>query len=735
MRWRSLALGAFFVLGAAFPETRAQDVDQLKPVDPRMPPGDRGAAAVSSATPASGPPAAVTSATARDPYQLEDLTVTDDVPRAASSGKVRSEEFMALPLREPSDLLRLVPGLQTSQHQGGGKADQIFLRGFDCDHGDNFAAFMEGVPMNLVSHAHGQGYADQHGIIPEMVDSAEVWKGPYYAELGDFDTAGAIRYTFRDQLPDDERVLYKQEGGSFDTSRELLALAPYETDSTHTIVAGEAYYSNSFSANPADYLRLNLFAKATEYLADNLQLSWWATILKSSWESPGQVPVQAIQEGFVGRFGSLDPGDEGGRTSRTNTQVQLLWTPDEKDVVQVRIWGCQETLRLFHDFHYYVLSDGLGPLPEGIEEVDQRWLAGGDAKWVHTQKFGDVETKATVGIQTRSDMIDVGLDEQIERYAVDKLVNSHVVESSVSEYAEVEVKPVEGLRVIGGARGDEFDFTVSDLGGALEHVAGNKNDAVPQGKGSIVLGPFKSVDPDAATELFLNVGSGFHSNDARTVVQNPHGVTLPMDIGYEVGTHTHAFDRLDLSLDFFLIDLQQELTYNQDQGVVTPQGPTRRLGVETETKLRIVDEWLWLEEDLAYCEGRYTGGPTPVPGSDVIPQAPRMISRTGIKFKTPIGLEGYVGANLIGRRPLDDGVTYARTQFTVNAMLKWIPSFDWWKDHVDLFCRVENIFNTKWNEAEFINYYQLPGQPAPVTGRTIVPGSPLAIYGGFEVKW
>src|SRR5271170_4692153 len=259
MRYRCLTLGALFVLCAAVPEVRAQGADQLKPTDPGKPPespapgapGD--AAAVSSTTSASDSTAAVTSGSVRDPYQLQDVTVTTETLRAASSNQFRAEDFMVLPLREPSDLLRLVPGLWTSQHQGGGKADQIFLRGFDCDHGDNVEIDWEGVPSNLRSHAHGQGYADQHGIIPEMVDSVEVSKGPYYAELGDFDTAGALRYVFRDQLPGDERIEYKQEGGSFDTSREMLAISPYETDSTHTIIAGEAYYTNSFPDHPADY--------------------------------------------------------------------------------------------------------------------------------------------------------------------------------------------------------------------------------------------------------------------------------------------------------------------------------------------------------------------------------------------------------------------------------------------------------------------------------------------------
>ncbi len=700
----------------------AQDADQLKPVD--------GAKGETAPVTTRADVAPVVTGSARDPFQLDELTVTGQLPRsAASASVVRAEDLEQRPLRNPSDLLRLVPGLWTAQHQGGGKADQIFLRGFDADHGTDVAVFEEGVPLNLRSHAHGQGYADQHGVIPEMVESIDVRKGTYYADSGDFATAGSVRYLWRDALPEGQTVLAKSEGGSFDTSRQLLAVSPVHDDGTRVLVAGEAFYTNGPTDAPQDYLRLNLFAKATQRLAEDLELSMWTTIMKTSWDGSGQIPLLAVREGLIGDFGSID-STEGGRSSRINAQTQLRWTPDANDLFQIRIWACQEYLRLNTDFHFFELSDGTGPLPEGIQQDDQRWMAGGDARFEHTQKVLGLPTKTTIGVETRNDLIDVQLANQIHRLRMGDIVNVHIVESSAAEFAEVEVQPVRGVRLIGGARGDEFNYTVADRGGAAEHIQGNKNDALPQGKGSIVLGPFKSDAPEASTEVYLNVGSGYHSNDARVVVENPHGVTLPQAVTYEVGARTHAWDRLDLAVDFFMIDLESELTFDGDDGTVAPSGRTRRLGVEIETRLRIIDDWLWFEDDLTYCEGRFTVTNLP------IPLAPRLFNRTGIALKTPVGFEAYLNANFLGRRPLDDaGQVDAPSQLTCDLSLRWIPTFEWWHDHVMVFCRIENLFNARWREAQFYDHFQLQGMPAPVSGITYTPGAPLSVYGGLEVKW
>lgn len=733
---RGLTLIVVCSLGLLAATARAQDSDQLRPVDASKPtapppasPGEATASPGSNAI-AEGSAAAVSSGSARDPFKLEELTVTGQLPRsAASSDVIRAQDFELRPMRNQSDLLRLVPGLWTAQHQGGGKSDQIFLRGFDADHGTDVAVFAEGIPMNLRTHAHGQGYADQHGVIPEMVDNVEVRKGTYFADLGDFATAGSMRYIWRDQLPGTDNVLFKTEGGSFDTSRQMLAISPVKTEATHTIVAGEAFYSEGPTEAPQRYLRLNLFAKGTEYVTKDLELSAWTSIMKTSWYGSGQIPLLAVQEGLIDQFGALD-SSEGGRSSRINAQAQLRWTPDTNDLVQVRVWGCQEYLRLNTDFHFYELSDGVGPLPEGIQQDDQRWMAGGDARWEHTQKIGGIQTKETIGIETRNDLIDLQLKHQIHRQALGDIVNVHVVESSVAEFAELEVQPVKGVRVIGGVRGDEFNYTVSDLGGAQQKIQGNKNDSLPQGKGSIVLGPFKSSDPESSTEVYFNVGSGYHSNDARVVVENPHGVTLPQAITYEVGARTHAWDRLDVGLDFFVIDIESELTFNGDDGGVSPSGRTRREGVELELRCRLIDDWLWAEEDFTYCEGHFTKSNAP------IPMAPRLFERTGIMLKTPVGFQAYVNANFLGKRPLDDaGLVDAPSQLTVDVTLKWIPTFDWWKDHVEVFCRIENLFNVKWREAQFYDHFQLPGAAAPTSGITYTPGAPLSVYGGIEVKW
>src|SRR5438093_1751845 len=252
---------------------------------------------------------------------LPPVVVTAPPPVSASSEVfIPGRDFELRPQGRPADVLRLVPGLVISQHQGGGKAEQYFLRGFDADHGTDVALFIDGLPVNLRSHAHGQGYADLHFLIPELVQRLDGFKGPYFVEFGDFATAGAFNFVMRDTV--DENYA-EAAGGSWATQRYLTLFSPTR-DALKTLVAIEYYRSDGPFTHPNGYERFNLFAKAKATLSEDMDLSVWASHYQADWPGSGEIPARAVRSGFIGRFDAIDP-NEGGSTQRTNVNLDWRW--------------------------------------------------------------------------------------------------------------------------------------------------------------------------------------------------------------------------------------------------------------------------------------------------------------------------------------------------------------------------------------------------------------------------
>ncbi len=257
------------------------------------------------------------------PLVMAPITVSAPAPVAASSELlIPGRDFELRPQGRPADILRVVPGLLIGQHQGGGKAEQYLLRGFDADHGTDIAIFVDGLPVNLRSHAHGQGYADLHFLIPETLKQVDTFKGPYFVEFGDFATAGAINFVTLDFVPEN---IVQAAGGSWGTQRYLTLLSPTR-EQLKTLFAMEVYTTNGPFERAQDYLRLNLFAKASSSIGENVDWAAWAAYLDSNWFASGQVPVRAVREGLITRFGSID-NSEGGNTLRFNGNVDVRWRP------------------------------------------------------------------------------------------------------------------------------------------------------------------------------------------------------------------------------------------------------------------------------------------------------------------------------------------------------------------------------------------------------------------------
>jgi outer membrane receptor protein involved in Fe transport len=643
---------------------------------------------------------------------LAPVVVTAPPPVAASSELlIPGKDFELLPQGRPADVLRLVPGLIMSQHQGGGKSEQYMLRGFDADHGTDVALFVDGMPVNLRTHAHGQGYADLHFLIPETIKQVDAFKGPYYVEYGDFATAGAIDFVTLDTVPEN---LVQAAGGSFGTQRYLTLLSPTR-DRVKTLFALEAYASDGPFDRPLDYKRLNGFAKASARLDDDVDGSIWAAYLRSSWFGSGQIPARAVRAGLIDRFGSID-NSEGGETERASLNGQLRWKPSEADLVTVRAWAQHYSLDLFSNFTFF-LNDPVNG--DGIKQTDRDRILGGlDARYEHRDTVLSIPVLGMAGVQYRVDRSRVILATQSDRHLLARTQDVSFVEQSVSPMVRLDLNPLPWMRLVTGARGDIFHYRVrNNLAGVPGQPQGDATRAVPSAKANLVLGPWYD------TEFFGNFGTGFHSNDARAVVLDPRLTALPQARGYEFGVRTRILPRVELSATYWALDLKSELVFVGDEGTTEERGPSHRQGWELVTKVRLLD-WLTFDGNVTLTDSAFDNG-------QAIPLAPRLTARADLTARLPWGLSAGAAMRYVSNRYADEGrqqTARGYTLFDLSARYRY-------KD-LEAFLSVENLANAEWREAQFFFDSRLPGEPAGgVPDIHYTPGNPRTFLGGLAVRF
>jgi outer membrane receptor protein involved in Fe transport len=656
----------------------------------------------------SAPPAALS-----PEATLAPVVVTAPPPVASSSEQlIPGKDFELRPHGRPADVLRLIPGLIINQHQGGGKAEQYLLRGFDADHGTDLALFVDGVPVNLRSHAHGQGYADLHFLIPESIRAVDALKGPYFAEYGDFDTAGVVRFLTRDSV---EENTLEISGGSFNTQRYLALLSPTR-DRVKTFIAAEGYRSDGPFDHPNGYVRFNLFAKATADLAEDMRLSLSASHYRAEWHGSGELPARAVRAGLVDRFGSIDP-NEGGVTERTNVNLDYRWKVAENQTLSLNAYASYYHLTLFNDFTFFLNDPEVGDM---ISQRDRRWVAGLDVQYETKHRPLGMSLASTAGVQYRIDTPHVALANAVQRHQVSRVQDVDIVEQSLSPFVKLDLAPLEKVRLVTGARGDLFTFDVKERVNATgERAAGTATKARPNVKANLILGPW------LATELFANFGTGFHSNDARAVVANPKLDALPTATGYEAGIKSRIVPRTEISAAYWFLDLSSELVFVGDDGTTEARGKTHREGLEVATTVLLLD-WLTFKGDFTYtrrAEFVDTGLP--------IPLAPHWTARAELTARLPWGLSTSAEMRYLGNRVADDfGHETARgyTLFNWNARYRY--------KSLEAFLSIENLADAKWREAQFFFTSRLPGEPAGgVPDVHFTPGNPRTFLGGLALHF
>jgi len=649
---------------------------------------------------------------------------------AASADEIRARDLSLRPRIRPSDILEVVPGLIAVQHAGGGKANEYFLRGFDADHGTDVAFFVDGVPVNMPSHGHGQGFADFHFLIPELVASVSAVKGPYYARFGDFATAGAIDLRLYDHLHESSATFAMGQYGIY---RGLFMFAPELGDDWSTIVAGEAYTDQGPFTHKEQLSRFNGFGRVTRHMGPGA-LSLTFMTYTGAWKASGQVPLRALgTPELPTEFDSIDP-TEGGSTQRHQLSVAYTYRKDD-DEARALLYAIRYRFSLFSNFTLFENDPIRG---DQIAQDDERTVLGGHWYFKRKKALGPIVTTTTLGLQARNDSIENGLHHSFERTILGPVVEAGVSETAVGLYGEEDLRIARWLRVVFGLRVDRFDVAVKDHLESQEPPGASSSGV----SGATLASPKMSAVITALDDwhVYLNFGRGFHSNDARGSTKrldpsNPHVSLLTKGTGYELGTRVRLFGALDLAAAIFRLDLDSETVWSGDEGTTIVAGPTRRTGVEFEARMRLW-KWLFLDADATFARAvfRENGG-----AENALALAPTRTIAAGVSVKHPNGAFGSLRVRSLGARPANDGAdrlvkpldAEGFTLFDAMAGYRW--------DHVEVAVDVRNLFGTKWREVQFANTSRLRSEVAAGTAGQqdihFTPGWPFTAMGRVTVYW
>ncbi len=632
--------------------------------------------------------------------QLEEIVVrgrADDligVAASASEGSVGHAELETRPLSRRGELLEVIPGMVVTQHSGDGKANQYFLRGYNLDHGSDFAISVDGLPVNMPTHGHGQGYADLNFLIPELVERVDFEKGPFYPEVGDFSGAGAAQFRLFDELPSGIAL---GSFGSHGYGRVLIADSPKVGPGTLLYAFEITHYDGPWD-HAQDANRYNAMLRYRWANGDD-QFRITAMSYHGDWNSTDQIPKRLVDDGKLSRFGSLNPSD-GGASDRDS--LAFDWVRDDgHTATRLNLYGIYYRLNLFSDFTYFLEEPDTG---DQFEQVDKRFILGGtlDRLW-RTEWFGR-ETENMLGLQARNDIIpEVGLNRSENRRVIGEMRKDRVNEFTIGLFAKNKVRWNDWFRTEMGLRGDLYHF---DVDSSIPENSGDDSAAILSPKLSFIFGPWKK------TELYVNLGTGFHSNDARGVVINVDPATgektgkaspLVRTQGAEIGVRTAALPGLVSTVSFWALESDSELVFTGDSGATEAAGATRRYGIEWANYYKPTS-WLTLDADLALTHARFTDAGRE--GSR-IPNSIATVFTAGATIDTPCGIFGSLRYRYFGPQPLiEDNSARAASSSLVNARLGYR-----YKNY-ELALDVLNLFDQRVNDITYFYSSRLRGEPA-----------------------
>jgi hypothetical protein len=616
------------------------------------------------------------------------------IAQSSSQGAITAEQLDARPIMRSGEVLETVPGVIISQHSGEGKANQYYLRGFNLDHGTDFASTVAGMPVNLPTHAHGQGYSDLNFLIPELVSGVQYEKGPYFADQGDFATAGSANINYTSSL---EGPIVRVAGGGEGFGRALVAASPKAGDG-HVLAALEVEHNDGPWVRPDDYRKVNGVLRYSQGDAVNgfaiTGMGYWA-----KWNSTDQAPERAIDSGLISRFGAIDNTD-GGDSYRYSGSFE--WQRSASNTsTKVTAFGIGYNLNLFSNFTYFLDDPVHG---DQFHQFDHRFVTGAKVSHQRIGRWLGHETQNTFGVQVRNDDIPtVGLYHTEARQLLDTVRQDSVMETSAAAYAQNETQWAPWLRTLAGVRVDGYRFRVD--AGDPEN-GGTRHEGIASPKGGAVIGPFRG------TELYVNAGMGFHSNDARgtTITRDPvtgesvDPVTpLVRAKGAEAGVRTVAVPHLQTTFTVWSLSLASELVFAGDAGTTEASRPSHRYGIEF-ANYYSPRRWLIFDGDVSWSKAHFTDFD---PVGDYIPGSVETVVSAGVTVDSLRNFIGSARLRYFGPRPLieDNSVkSLATSLVNLEGGYKFSKTV---KVVVDLF----NLFDAQDSDIDYYYTSRLPGEP------------------------
>ncbi len=699
--------------------------------------------------------------------RADDLVGTAE---SATQGTVGAQEIEDRPILRSGEVLETVPGLIITQHAGGGKANQYFLRGFNLDHGTDFAVFLDDMPLNLPSHAHGEGYSDMNTVIPEFVQRVNFEKGPYYADVGNFGSAGSAHLEFFKMLPEN---FFQVEGGMNGYGRAVFGVSE-KFGSGNLLFGGEAYYDDGPWTHPDGYAKFNgLLTYSQGDAAKGFSIT--ARGYHGKWNSSDQIPVTATP--LVGFFGALDPSD-GGNSQRYSLQVE--WhRQGAKSKTKITVYGFYYDLDLFSDFTYYLDDPVKG---DQFEQRDSRWVVGLDAHHTISGQWFGRKVDNTFGVQVRNDWVLNGLYRTEDRVRTNKddsnacndepipacdtdpnLVAvlpadtdlNRFTDTIVGFYVENKIQWGEKFRSVVALRGDEAIYNVTSLtptyvatelpgAPAVNFAAANSGTAtkfLPEPKASLIFGPW------AKTEFYVQGGFSFHSNDARgaTQTQEPISPDNPFPTatarvpalvptkGAEIGVRTSAVSHLQSTFSLWYLHSQSELQQDGDTGAtVASASPSNRYGIELANYYAPL-EHLAFDFDLADSRAWFTeidpdDAAPGSPGGTRVPEAVGLVVSSGVTMHDYKRFSASLRLRAFGPRDLtSDGIYRSSATVLLNAEVRYRLT-----PRVSFFIEGLNLLNRKDHDIDYAYIARItPAGDAAFTD-VFHPVEPLQIRAGLR---
>ena len=568
----------------------------------------------------------------------------------------------------------------------------------------------------MVSHAHGQGYADLHFVIPEMVDNLSLSKGPYEARTGDLNTAGAVRFQTRKTLP---RSFVKLEGGQFGYTRGVAALNLFGSQADNAESKQSAYIATEYMATDGffeagqNFKRLNVLAKYNYIISPTSTLTLSASHFTSRWNASGQIPIRAVQAGLITDFGSID-NTEGGQTSRQNLNLQLSQKVGD-GIFKNQVFYSRYAFNLFSNFTFFARDSVNG---DQIQQTEARDIFGYNGSYEISHDLGGKIFTSTIGANLRNDEISpISLSNTRKRAFISDVKRGTVSQANGGLYLQEHIAITPRFSATLGLRADVFKFSYDNQ---LDSTVGS-----PKVKG--IMSPKLNLSYNATpkTQFYLSAGTGFHSNDARAITTpNLGGVAtnnkaLPRATGADLGVNLTQVNNLYINAAVFVLDLENEYVYVGDEGVVEVSGYTRRTGADLSARYQVLP-WLFADFDFNITNPRYTGAAEE--GARNVPLAPRLTSIGGLSIRNLGGFSASLRYRHIGNRPANEDNSVVAQGYTIADFVATYTTGSY-----TFGASAENLLNTRWREAQFDTESRLRGEAATASEIHYTPGTPLFV--------